>query len=264
MQDFLKSIIKEAGGIAKGYFDEGVKSIKTKSTVGDLVTEADVAVSDFLVGKIKEAYPDHTIFSEEVGEKINEGQEYEWVIDPIDGTRNFANGIPFWCTIIAVVRNGETWLAAVYNALSGDLFFAEKGKGAFLNGNKISVNNTQMIDQAFGIMAHANKAGTYGDHIERYKVFAINLTTKTDSWVCNYATMLTSLHLASGGIDFFASNAGLDWDYLAPVLIAREAGAIVTNSYGEPWTRGRQDVIIANPDLHPKVMELFDHMPESK
>ena len=258
MQEFLKQTIQEAGAIAKGYFDNGVKSIKTKSSVGDLVTEADVAVSEFIVEKIKKAYPDHTIFSEEVGEKINAGGEYEWVIDPIDGTRNFANGIPFWCTIIAVVRNGETWLGAVYNALSGDLFFAEKGKGAFLNGNKISVNNTQSLDHAFGIMARANNAGVYGDYIERYRVFAVNLTTKTDAWVCNHATMLITCHLASGGADFFAANAGLDWDYLAPALIAEEAGAIVTNSYGEPWTRGRQDIIIANPDLHPKVMALFE------
>ena len=71
MQEFLKQTIQEAGAIAKGYFDNGVKSIKTKSSVGDLVTEADVAVSEFIVEKIKKAYPDHTIFSEEVGEKIN-------------------------------------------------------------------------------------------------------------------------------------------------------------------------------------------------
>ncbi len=258
MQEFLKQTIQEAGAIAKGYFDNGVTHIKTKSTIGDLVTEADVAVSDFIVNKIKEAYPDHTIFSEEVGEKINEGQEYEWVIDPIDGTRNFANGIPFWCTIIAVVKNGETWLGAVYNAISGDLFFAEKGKGAFLNDIKILVNNTQSIDQAFGIMAKANKAGTYGDHIERFRVFAVNLTTNTDSWVCNYATMLALCHVSSGGMDFFVSNAGLDWDYLAPVLIAQEAGAVATNGYGEPWTRGRQDIVVANTDLHPKVMQLFE------
>ncbi|PIR75728.1 MAG: hypothetical protein CO030_01135 [Candidatus Magasanikbacteria bacterium CG_4_9_14_0_2_um_filter_42_11] len=258
MQDFLKQTIQEAGAIAKGYFDNGVKSIKTKSTVGDLVTEADVAVSDFIVKKIQDAYPEHTIFSEEVGEKINEGGTYEWVIDPIDGTRNFANGIPFWCTIIAVVRNGETWLGAVYNAISGDLFFAEKRKGAFLNDTKLSVNNTQSIDQAFGVMVQANKAGTYGDHIERFRVLAINLNTKTDSWVHNYGTMLTVCHLASGAVDFQAGNAGLDWDYLAPFLIAEEAGAIVTNGYGEPWTRGRQDYVMANTDLHPKVMQLFE------
>lgn len=93
MDTFLKDIIKEAGQIAKGYFDKGV-SHEEKSHVADLLTEADLAVSDFLVKKIHETYPDHHIKSEELGEEINPGAEYEWVIDPIDGTRNFAMGVP--------------------------------------------------------------------------------------------------------------------------------------------------------------------------
>ncbi len=257
MKDFLQKTIKEAGGLAKSYFDKGIENIKHKSSIGDLVTEADVAVSDFIVKRIQEAYPEHSILSEEVGETLNPGAEYEWVIDPIDGTRNFAHGIPMWCNIIALLKNGETYMAAVYSPVSDDLFFAEKGRGAFLNGKKLHVNNTQTINQAFGVMARANIAGVYGDYIERFRVFSVNLTTKTDSWVHNFGCMLSVCYLASGGVDFQAGNAGLDWDFLAPFLIAEEAGAIVTNSYGEPWRRGRQDYVIANPDLHPKVMEMF-------
>lgn len=257
MQNFLKTTICAAGQLAKEYFDAGVTH-RTKEHLGDLLTEADVAVSKFLVDKIHHQYPDHHIHSEEMANDINPGAEYEWVIDPIDGTRNFAMGVPFWCVIIAVVKNGETNLAAVYNPIADVLFFAEKGKGAFLNDKKISVNNTDSLDYSFGCFNRANEGGIYGDRVERYVVGAVRLVRETTAWIHNYGSgALAMCYLARGGIDFAAGNAGLDWDYLAPFLIAEEAGAIVTDSDGNPWMRGRQDYVMANANLHPKVMALF-------
>jgi len=256
MEQFLKTTITEAGTLAMGYF-RGELKMKTKSSPADYVTEADEAVSAFVVGKIQDKYPDHHIHSEELPEDINPGAQYEWVIDPIDGTRNFAFGIPFWGIIIALVKDGETLMGAVYNPLAGELFFAEKGKGAYLNDRQIHVNNTEMIDHSFATFSRATNEGVYGEYIERFRVANIRLVQETEAWIHNYGSAVAICYLASGGIDFCSGNAGMDWDFLAPFLICEEAGAVVTDSEGSPWKRGRQDYVVANKYLHPKVMELF-------
>ena len=217
MDTFLKDIIKEAGAIAQTYFEEGV-SHKEKSHAADLVTEADIAVSDFLVKKIQDTYPDHHIKSEELAEEINPGAEYEWVIDPIDGTRNFAMGIPFWSTIIAVVKNGETHFGGAVQPNWKSTLFRRKRKGAFLNGKPIQVNNSDRLEYAFGHFTRAYEGGVYGDYFERYRVAGVRLLLDTKAWMHNYGGMLGICHLASGGVDFAIGNAGMDWDYLAPFL----------------------------------------------
>ena len=252
MDQFLKTTIREAGQLAKEYFDAGVTH-RTKAHLGDLVTDADIAVSNFLVSAIQKEYPDHHIHSEEMAEDINPGAEYEWVIDPIDGTRNFAFGIPMWCNMVAVMKNGEPYLAAVYNPNANELFFAAVEKGAAMNGMPIRVNDTETLEHGFAVVTRAWK-----DNPEGYVRLMDRLTRETNVWMHNFGTMLGVCFVASGGADFFAGNSGFDHDNLAPALICREAGALVTDSEGNSWRRGRSDLVIANPKLHPKIMELFE------
>jgi len=252
MQDFLKKTIKEAGSIAKEYFRQGV-SHRMKTNLGDLVTDADIAVSNFLIDRIHTEYPDHHIHTEEEGDDINPGAQYEWVIDPIDGTRNFAMGISFWCVMVAILKDGELYMSAIYNPLVGELFFAAKGQGAYMNDKRIFVNKVDSLDHGFGIAGRCD--GT--DFDEEFKKVLVKLNKDTNAWVHGFGTMLAVCHLASGGIDFFMVNFGFDHDYLPVALICREAGALVTNSEGGEWTRYRRDIVIANPNLHSKVLELF-------
>lgn len=257
MEDFLKKIITEAGDLALDYFHKGV-TFETKTHLSDLLTIADIKTSEFLVSKISEKYPTHMIRSEELAEPVNGGAEYEWVIDPIDGTRNFANGIPMWCIIIALVHNGETELGAVYNPIASELFFAKKNHGATLNGLPIKVGEKNDFDFATAVFSRMPlKTEVYGEYIDEFKHFSDRLNRDTNTWIHQFGCMLGFCYMASGGIDFSVQNAGLDHDYLAPVLIAREAGAVVTDCEGNEWKRGRQDLIGANPNLHPRVMELF-------
>lgn len=257
MKQFLKDTIREVGTLANEYFIKGVTSIETKSHANDFLTEADTAVSDLFIKRVQETYPEHAILSEEQDEVLNEGAEYEWVIDPIDGTRNFAVGIPSWCTSIALAKNGETILGALYNPMSDQLFFAEKGKGAFLNGKQIYVGNTQNLDTAVGVMVRANEGGIYGDYFERYRSLYTKLILESNAWLVNYGTMFPDAFVATGGMDFAVGNAGMTWDFLALFLICEEAGAVVTDSDGNPWKRGRQDYVIANKELHAKLLDLF-------
>jgi len=253
MKDFLKTIIKEGGQIAKEYFEKGVH-YTTKKHLGDLLTEADTAVSEFLVGKIHEKYPDHHIMSEELEEDINPGAEYEWVIDPIDGTRNFANGIALWAVMIAVIKDGEQYLGAVYDPLADELFFAEAGHGASLNDMPISVNDVDSLDHAFSVSVRTDRDSSTS---AKYRKLLTNIVQNTNVSMGNHLCALGMCYLAAGGIDFFVSNAGYDYDWLPVTIIASEAGAVVTDSDGNPWRRGRMDLVAANPKLHPKVMELF-------
>lgn len=257
MDKFLKTIIREAGKMAKDYFSAGVEHT-TKENPADTLTKADIAVSKYLVDVIHEKYPDHHIHSEEMKDDINPGADYEWIIDPIDGTRNFAMGISMWCNIIALMKDGKPYMAAVFNPNSDELFFAEAGKGSYKNGKKITVNNKDSFDHALGHVWRAgNDDGAYGAEIEKYKKANIKLVNHKNVWMHNIGSMISMCHLANGGYDFWIQNGGLEHDLIGPVLIAREAGAVVTHSDGSDWVRGRQDLVVANPNLHVEVLELF-------
>jgi len=252
MDQFLKQTIKECGQIAKKYFAEGVQH-KTKRHIADLVTVADVAVSDFFISQVQERYPDHGIHSEEREEEINPESTHMWYIDPIDGTRNFANAIPVWCVQIALYVQDELILAAVYDPLSDELFFAGKGKGATMNGLPIKVSSTSEVNHSYGSCVRGYATDTSEQIIKANHY----LVSETKCWLHNFGTMLLAQYVASGGADFYAGNAGFDHDYVAPALICREAGALVTDFEGNEWKRGRRDIIIANPELHKKLLPLF-------
>ncbi|ETW99620.1 inositol monophosphatase family protein [Candidatus Entotheonella palauensis] len=256
MIDFLQSIIRQAGAMALTYYHQGVAS-SAKANRGDLVTEADVAVSAFLVEAIHRRYPDHHIASEELDEDINPGAPIKWIIDPIDGTRNFFNTIPVWCTLIGVLQDGQLYLGAIYDAIHDNLYFAERSCGAYKNGQRIYVNQTDTLDHAYGMFSRAGEQGVYGRFIPEYRAAFIRLVNDTTVWIHYSGSMLSLGDLASGTIDFCAFNHGLDHDLAGPLLICQEAGAVVTDHRGQPWQIGRQDVVIANPALHPKVLDLF-------
>lgn len=253
MKDYLKKIIREAGGIGREYFKKGVTH-RTKAHLGDLLTVADEEVSNFLVQKILLKYPDHKVTSEEMQYSINPEATIEWVIDPIDGTRNFALGIPIWCVMVAVLENGETMLAAVYDAMADELFFAEKGHGATLNNMPIRVNDVDSFDHGRALVCRS----AYHKTSPMFANVIAKINTDMNVWLVNLGARQGMVYVATGAYDFVVEDAGKDYDNLAPVLICQEAGAIVTNEKGEPWTRYETGLVIANPKLHAKVLEFFD------
>lgn len=252
MKDFLVSTIREAGEMAKEYFYRGVTT-KIKSHPTDFVSEADTAISDFFVKKIGAKYPDHHIHTEELKKDVNDGAEWEWVIDPIDGTRNFAFGVPLWCVLAAALKDGETILAAAYLPLSDQLFFAEKGKGARLNEKKMPFFPPRAVipftPGNFGVVMNS-------PYFDRY-LGAMNAFIRKGGRLGNFQNVTGLLFAATGAIHVAAFNGGYDHDYLAPALIGEEACMKVTDCDGNPWRRGRRDILIANPKLHPKALELF-------
>lgn len=261
MQDFVKTIIKEAGFIAKGYYMEGVeKDFKTDPT--DIVTVADKEVSNFIIEKIRANFPDHGIISEEEKDEINPNAEYTWVIDPIDGTRNFANHIGDWCVMIGLLKNREPYIGAIYDALADELFFAEVGKGAFLNDKTIKVSNSEDLKYfSFvfnpGWIRSGSLYNSTVENYQRYSNFYKNLMGDTGHWFSSNGSRLCLCRLACGRIDAVIINGGLFHDNLPGAIIAMEAGATFTNCHGGKWQYDEKDIIAANPNLHKKLMDLF-------
>lgn len=253
MEEFIKKIIKEAGALSLEYFNKGIQDYEHKKDPDDVVTEADKAVSDFLVKEISAKYPTHHIASEEMSQDINAGAEYKWTIDPIDGTRNFAAGIPFYCVIIAVQKNGQTEFGAVYSPFGDQLYFAGKGRGATLNDMKIKVGQKTEIDFGFGFVSRSFRR-TY---TKEFAAVASWILQNTKGRAANFNCMLEVCYIARGTADFLFMNGGYNHDYLAPVLLAQEAGALVTDMTGQAWQPGQNDLVIANPTLHAKIIALF-------
>ena len=254
MQDFIEQTIREAGKIALNYFKKGVSISATKADPDDVVSIADEELSKFFVEKIHKKYPDYGIQDEEQKEVINPKAEYRFVIDPLDGSRNFAAGIPFWCHLVALRKGNETIIGVAYNPISNSYFFAEKGKGAFLNGNKIKVGDRKEIDYAFGVSTRVFR----WTHRDLFKHIVAYLAKNTRARMGNYGSVLIASYLATGGVDSMITNGGVDHDYFVPTLLCQEAGAKVTDSDGNLWQSGRSDLVMANPLLHKKLMEIVN------
>jgi fructose-1,6-bisphosphatase/inositol monophosphatase family enzyme len=252
MLAFAKSIIRDAGLISLEYFRKGV-TYTTKTNIADLLTEADTAVSEFLVSAIAAKYPSHHISSEELASDINPGAEFQWVIDPIDGTRNFAMGISFWCNMLALLRNGVPVMSVVFNPIADELFTAELGQGAYLNESRLQVSDTDTVEHSLGLWC----CDAHGRHVERYRGAAKRLID-TSAWLHNHGSILSGCYLAKGGADFLINNYGYSYDCLPIVLICSEAGAIVTDSFGRAWNPHGRDLVIANPRLYPVLLGFFE------
>jgi len=239
MDKFIKNLARGAGAILRDGFKKEIE-INHKKGFWDIVTQYDLASDKYIVERIKKKFPSHGIISEEGTEIKN--KKHLWVIDPLDGTRNFSRGIPIFCTAIAYVKDGKPIFGVTYDSVHDELFFARRGRGAFLNGNQIYVSSTQLIEHGFATGAGLSKK--------------INqLFLDQNIWRVNLASGALSLaYLAAGRYDFSIHAGGNSWDYCSSALIAMEAGAKVTDLQGKAYQWHMGEVMAANPALHKKIM----------
>jgi myo-inositol-1(or 4)-monophosphatase len=241
----------EAGANELMRFFNGTFTISNKEGINNLVTEADHASDKAIQDVIKKAFPDHGIISEETAEVISES-EYKWIIDPIDGTINFANGIPICCVSIGLEHNGKMLMGAVYNPILKEFFFAEKGKGATLNDKKIRVSNKDdvlrsclvtgfpytYLDQPNGPLQAFERLIRRGIPVRRLGSAAIDLC-----WV------------AAGRFDGFYEHQLNAWDSAAGFIIVEEAGGKVTDLNGNAYSPYQPGIIATNGFLHDELVE---------
>lgn len=229
-------------------------SVHHKEGVNNLVTEADHASEKAILGVIQSAFPDHQVLTEETG-AIVQDSAYKWIIDPIDGTVNFAHGIPLNCVSIAVEHNGVMVLGAVYNPHMNELFFAEKGKGATLNDKPIRVSEENRviksclvtgfpytyINMPNGPLEIFDRFVRKGVPVRRLGSAAIDLC-----WV------------ACGRFDGFYEHKLEPWDSAAGYLIVEEAGGRVTDHAGQPFSVYQHRVLATNGKIHEEMVEVIN------
>ena len=236
----------QAGASELQHFFNGNFKISNKEGINNLVTEADHAAEKAIINIIQNTYPDHFILSEETGE-IKTNSEYKWIIDPIDGTVNFSNGIPICCVSIAVEKAGEIILGTVYNPLMNEMFVAEKGKGATLNGKPLTVSTKDSLsssclvtgfpytylDSANGPLQVFEKLIRRGIPVRRLGSAAIDLC-----WV------------AAGRFDGFYEHSLQAWDSAAGFLMVEEAGGKVTDFNGNYYSPYQPHLLATNGLIH--------------
>lgn len=257
----LKSVLKEAAGAGAReilrFFNKSF-TVSNKEGVNNLVTEADHAAEKAIIEVIHRHYPDHQILGEESGAS-NGSSSMKWIVDPIDGTVNFAHGIPLNCVSIAIEENGVIIMAAVLNPHLNEYFFAEKGKGAFLNDQPIQVSSETnainaclvtgfpytYINMPNGPLEIFERFVRKGVPVRRLGSAAIDLC-----WV------------ACGRFDGFYEHKLEPWDNAAGYLIVEEAGGRVTDLEGQPFSVYQHKVLATNGKIHDEMVEVINNRKE--
>ncbi|TSA42569.1 MAG: inositol monophosphatase [Chitinophagaceae bacterium] len=243
----------EAGAMEITRFFNGEFKVSNKEGINNLVTEADHAAEKAIINIIKRDYPGHFILSEESGEYIMDS-EYKWIIDPIDGTVNFANGIPICCVSIGLEKSGEMILGAVYNPIMQEMFFAQKGFGASLNNHKISVSSkSEVIKSCLVTGFPYNYLDTKNGPLEVFERFI-----RKGVPVRRLGSAAIDLcWVAAGRFDGFYEHDLNAWDSAAGYLIVEEAGGMVTDFDGNKYSPYQSKILATNGKIHAEMLDII-------
>ena len=218
----------------------------------NLVTEYDKKTEQFVISELEKAYPDHSILGEE-GSSKQADPNYRWIIDPIDGTTNFAHKHPYFCISIGLEVNGEMAAGVVYAPLPQEMFVASKGGGAFLNDKKVSVSEVSLQDSLLGTGFNPS----FPELIEaNYKHYQHFMEVAHGIRRCG-AAALDLCYVAAGRLDGFWELALNPWDMAAGLLIIQEAGGKVTNINGTPFNIEEPSILASNGHIHQDMTDYF-------
>lgn len=254
MESFKKTAIlaaKEAGLLLKNKLGQRRK-VAYKGAV-NLVTEMDLLAEKVIVSTISRHYPTHNILAEEKTTKQG-NSPFRWIIDPLDGTTNYAHGYPVFCVSIALEKSGEIILGVVYDPTREELFLAEKGKGARLNGKKIHVSSVpklslSLLATGFPYDLRESPVNNF-DHFHNFalRVHAVRRAGSAALDLC---------YVASGRFDGFWEMKLGPWDMAAGSLIVQEAGGKITDFFGKNLGLNGQHVLASNGKIHQEMLEIL-------
>ena len=241
---------KQAGEIVKmGWGRTHEIGYKTDS---DLVTEYDKRTEDFLVNLIQSNFPEHSIIGEENGHQAG-NPVARWIVDPIDGTTNYAHGLPYFCVSVAFVDEEGSKYGVIYDPVGDECFSAERGKGAWLNGNPIHVSQTEEMKRALMVTGFSHNLDEHVDrNIELFQEMneAVRAMRRMGSAALNMA------NVAAGRMDAYWELLVKPWDIAAGLLIVREAGGTVTRIDGsDNLLEPPCDILCCTPALHAEMMK---------
>ncbi|MDX2448140.1 MAG: inositol monophosphatase family protein [Desulfobacterales bacterium] len=241
----------ESGKILKSYFGN-ISDIRKKGAI-DLVTEADTASEEMIIGIIREMFPEHSILAEESG-LDQEDENHQWIIDPLDGTINFAHQVPIFSISIAYAFEGIPVMGIVLNPVTGELFSAVAGEGAFLNNRPIKVSDTRVMQES--LLA----TGFPYDLLSIFDTITGRLENclRAAQGVRRLGSAAIDIcALACGRFDGFWEQNLHPWDTAAAVLIASEAGAVITDFANKPFSIDKKEILATNGKIHTEMISLL-------
>lgn len=239
--DFTKKLAKETAKILIN-MQKSARIVNDKGK-GDFALDADIASEKHIIQSIKKKFPSHSILTEETG-NMRGNSNYLWIIDPLEGTLNYANKLPFWAINIGLFKNGKPYIGVVFAPILGELFAAEKGKGATLNGKKIKVNHETNPLKTLHALSNVRTQIMLSPHVLR------------DIGCCG----LEMSYLACGRFGSRIKLHGSDpYGYGAPSIILLEAGGKITDSNGKQWTLYSDGAIASNGKIHHKILKLVNN-----
>lgn len=251
MKDLIIKAAREAGTLLMNHFERGIR-VEFKGQY-DLVTEADRQAEALIVGLIRERFPDHDILAEE-DDYGTLHSDYRWIVDPLDGTTNFAHGFPWFAVSIALEVRGQLTLGVVYNPYVGELYFAERGQGTFLNDRRLQVSQTRLLERAllatgFAYDHKSCKANNY-DYFTRFQ---------KEAQACRRpgVASLDLACVAAGRFDGFWEMKLKPWDLAAGVLLVEESGGRVTDFDGNPMTLDSLECLASNVLIHDAMQKIL-------
>ncbi|MBI5177047.1 inositol monophosphatase [Candidatus Micrarchaeota archaeon] len=245
MSDELKFAIataQHAGEMLKKSFRKDVG--ERPKGLRDVVTKADFSSQKFITGEIRRNFPKHDIMGEESGalkDEIDTGKSAKWLVDPLDGTVNYVAGIPAYCVSIALARGGEPKVGVIYDPTLGEMFYAERNRGAYLNGKRIFVTERPLRHSLIGMSFSKNFEKT---------MRMLDVVKKLQQQVRRFrsfgSTSLEAAYVACGRTAAYVNPSSTPWDFAAAKVIVEEAGGVTGDARGKPWQFGSTSVVAAN------------------
>jgi myo-inositol-1(or 4)-monophosphatase len=246
----MTDIAREAGALLLPYFRRRI-GFEYKGDV-DLVTEADRASEKLIASRIRAQFPTHDIMGEE-GTRQESGSDYKWYVDPLDGTTNFAHGFPVFCVSLGLEYRSELIAGVLYDPTRDELFSAEAGSGAYLNGARIQVSKTKVLCEsllATGFPSHKR-------HKNPNIYFYHTITLRSHGVRRAGSAALDLAYVAAGRLDGFWEFNLNPWDTAAGVVLVREAGGLVTRFDGSPFQLDSRETLASNAIIHRELMDVM-------
>ena len=254
-----EAIAREAGALLREYLHRGVET-EYKGDV-DLVTVADRASEKLITERLRAAFPAHGVYGEE-GTRSGLDSEYRWYVDPLDGTTNFAHGFPVFCVVLGCERrkaglkpdeDGEMVAGVIYDPLRDEMFAAERGGGARLNGQPIHVSRTKTLQESLLATGFPSKKRHETPNVHFYQEF----TLRSHGVRRAGSAAIDLAYVAAGRLDAFWELNLNPWDTSAGYLLVEEAGGKVTHFDGGRFTLDSREVLATNGLIHDEMMRIF-------
>lgn len=250
--DFAISLAKKCGKIISESFRK-THSVRYKGPV-DIVTEVDIASQHLAVNSIQKTFPGHSILAEEENIDISNETKFKWIIDPLDGTTNYAHGVPIFCFSIALEVDSEVVLGCAYNPVLNELFYAAKGNGAYFNGKKINVSKNDCLEKSLLSTGFPyDKKSNPDNNFDHFRDISISVRGIRRLG----SAVLDLCYTAAGFIDGYWELNLNPWDMAAGSLMVKEAGGIVSDFCKKPLNIYNRRILASNGLIHDKLAKIL-------